>query len=102
MFMQADTAALYEQMQELQESNADAMEEIQKLSEEILGMTGEQIDPNMLSDAREYFGESSETFLSRTLLTGSDLAEITHALIEDFSTISLKLPELSTSTLGFA
>jgi hypothetical protein len=45
------------------------------------------------SDNRSVTSEPSEIFLRRTLLTGSDIAEMTHAMIDDFVEISLKLPE---------
>jgi hypothetical protein len=101
-FMAADTADIYAEMENLKDVSKEALDEIQRLSEDILGMTGDTINPMMLLDAREHFGESSDAFLTRTLLTGSDLAELTHALIEDFAEISLKLPELTPSTTGFA
>jgi hypothetical protein len=60
-------------------------------------MTSGEINPMMLTDATEYFGETSETFLSRTLMTGSDIAELTRAMVENFAEISLELPKASPS-----
>lgn len=91
-FLAADTAEIYSQMQELGEEHAEALREIQTLSQDILGMTNVEIDPMILTDATEYFAEPSDVFLERTLLTGSDLAQMTHALIEGFVDFSLELP----------
>ena len=92
MWLNADTMGIYAEMENLGEEYAQEMERIQELSKDILGMTSGEIDPMMLVDASEHFGESSELFLSRTLLTGSDIAELTFAMVENFADISLELP----------
>lgn len=89
----ADTAELYDDMGQLKEEYAEQSDEIEALSNEILGMTGQPFDPMLLTDAAEHFGERRETFLSRTLMTGSDIAELSMAMIEDFATASLELPQ---------
>ena len=91
-WLNVDTQDIYAEMENLKEFHADELEKIDKLSEEILGMTNGIFDPMILTEATEHFGESSDEFLSRTLLTGSDLAELTMVLIENFADISLELP----------
>lgn len=92
-WLSADTLDIQEKMAEATEGYEDEMKRIQNLSEEILGMTGAFINPMMLTDATEYFRESSSTFFDRTLLTGSDIAELTHSLIDNFAETSLELPK---------
>jgi len=72
-----------------EEYEAEA-EKIEKLSEEILGMTNPEIVPILLTND-EHFGESRETFLGRTLLTGSDIAQIQSSLITNYAELTLKL-----------
>jgi hypothetical protein len=89
----ADTAELYDEMGNLKTEYENKLEDIQELSDEVLGMTSGIIDPMMFTDAADQFNESSDAFLGRTLLTGSEIAELTHNLIEDFPEISLSLPK---------
>ena len=96
-WVNADTAEMYAEAQSLLTGQEDKLAEVAKLSEEILGMTSGEINPMMLTDAKEYFGETSETFLSRTLMTGTDIAELTRAMVENFAEISLELPKASPS-----
>lgn len=91
-WLNADTMEIYASIDGLEAQYQEQFDEIQDLSKEILGMTAPVIDPIMFTDAAEYFGESSESFLTRTLLTGSDLAELSQALITNFADISLELP----------
>lgn len=92
-FLAADTMELYGEMGELEEGYAEEMKEIQDLMANTLGRTGVELDPMEITDVMFDFGESSETFLSRTLLTGTDVVRISHNMISDFTEISLKLPE---------
>jgi len=91
-WMQADTLEIMADAAQAQEGYEEQMKEIAERSRDILGMTGVTFDPMLISDAAEYLGEPSEAFLSRTLLTGSDLAQMSHALIESFAELSLELP----------
>jgi hypothetical protein len=91
----ADTADIMQDMTNLGEEYAEKTKELEKLWSENLGMTNVVVDPMMFSDATEQFGESSESFLGRTLLTGSELAELSRAMVTDFVAISLELPGLT-------
>ncbi len=92
-WLNADTADIFASMEEVKTNYEGELEKIENMADEILGMTAGIIDPMMLTDASEYLGESSETFMGRTLLTGSDIAELTHSMIENFTDISLELPK---------
>jgi hypothetical protein len=92
------------EVSDIQEDMAEAKEEyeddVQSIIErmENLGYSGVELDPLIYIqqdnlDDRNVTSEPSEIFLRRTLLTGSDIAEMTHALIDEFVEISLKLPE---------
>lgn len=91
-WLNTDTQDIIQSLTEIEQNYEKELEKISDLTDEILGMTNPYIDPIMFTDAAEYFGESSESFLSRTLLTGSDLAELSHAMISDFAELSLELP----------
>jgi hypothetical protein len=90
-------AGIEEDMAEAREEYEDDVQSIIKKMEE-LGHSGVDLDPLMFiqqdnSDNRNVTSEPSANFLRRTLLTGSDIAEMTHAMIDDFVEISLTLPE---------
>lgn len=91
-WLAADTAGIYAELEGLSEEYQEQVKEIERLSQDILGMTNSVFDPILLTDANEQFGESSEAFLGRTLLTGSDIADLSHAMIEGFAELSLELP----------
>lgn len=97
-WLNMDTAEIQAEMEAAADQYEEQMERIQELTKETLGMTSGEIDPMMLLDASEHFGESSDIFLSRTLLTGSDIAELTFAMVENFADISLELPGSSSRT----
>lgn len=55
------------------------------------------IDPLMFVDTSGApIAESSDTFLTRTLMTGSEIAEMSRELLYEFPTLSLKLPDAFT------
>lgn len=96
-WLNADTAAIQESIQDLEKDYKDQLEQIEEMSDEILGMTNGEIDPMMLTNASEYFGEPSEAFLTRTLMNGSDLVNLSRVMIENFAEISLELPKAGIS-----
>lgn len=89
----ADTAQIYEQMGTLREEYSEKLEELSTLQSDILGMTGIGFDPMVLTDAAEHLNERRDTFLSRTLMTGSDIAELSLSMIGEFAQGSLELPQ---------
>ncbi len=91
-WLAVDTAEIYANIEEMGEEYQEQVEEIQELTRDILGMTATDFDYMLLTDANEHFSESSESFLGRTLLTGTDIAELSRAMIENFAEISLELP----------
>lgn len=86
--------------EEYQEGFQDHQDDMENILEQYadLGYSGVLLDPLMFTQQGNSFDgnrsfESSATFLRRTLLTGSDIADLTLAMIDDFSEISLALPE---------
>lgn len=89
-------SGIAEDFDTLTEDYETEMEEIEDLMQEILGYGGGVIDPLQFTQFADSSGrapESQESFLSRTLLTGTDLADLSQSLIEDFSDVSLTLPD---------
>jgi hypothetical protein len=92
-YMDAETREIYEKIGDVRSDEAAKMEEIEQLYKSVLGDTGVDFDPLELTNAAMNFLESSQAFLSRTLLTGTDVVNISHSMISDFVEISLELPE---------
>ena len=91
-FLNADTMDIMEELDEVQAAYEEESERIAALAEEVLGVTNTAFNPMIFTDATEYFGESRQTFLDRTLMTGSDVARVSHGIIEDFVDLTLALP----------
>lgn len=91
-WLEVDTQSMLDELESVRENYEDQMEEIEKLSDEILGITNGIIDPTILTDndlSDTGLIESRESFLTRTLLTGDDIVDISHNLVENFADISL-------------
>ena len=52
---------------------------------------GKVIDPMAFTAAGQGKVESMDTFLSRTLMTGMDIAETTHSMLSEFAQLTLTL-----------
>ncbi|MCR5943474.1 hypothetical protein FG152_22080 [Ochrobactrum sp. XJ1] len=94
----ADTMGYAQKMQDLQER---ADEELKKINEAYYAEFGYGsqglINPFMFVDPDTSLkAESSSTFLARTLMTGSDVAQMSQDLLYDFVKYSLKLPDAFT------
>lgn len=73
---------------------ANQSKTISQLYEENIGYGRGLIDPTMLQGTDQWYVESGDTFLARTLMTGSDIAELSVSLLSSFSdlTLSTDLP----------
>ena len=69
-------------------------EEISAKAKELMGYTGAVIDPMMFTDAAGFTNESANDFLSRTLMTGSDISALTHQMISEFTSLTMDLDTL--------
>ena len=95
-YMQEKTSKILAETQAMMERYKSDMLEVQKQYEEMFGTgTNGVIDPLMLTSASQLnLGESRGSFLERTLMCGSDVAELSQDLVRNFSdtTLNLDLP----------
>jgi hypothetical protein len=80
--------------QDVLEQYNTAAKQIQDKYMELNGVFQGGIDPMFLMDAASSSIETADTFLGRTLMTGSDIAELTNTLVTNFSdlTLATRLP----------
>ena len=57
--------------------------------EENIGFGRGVIDPTTLGDSSWSLFESQDTFLQRTLMTGSDIAELSNSMISNFTELTI-------------
>lgn len=98
-YAQAEIADMQEELQSLATKYEGRLDEIEKLTAELLGYSGAMLDPLMFLETQDTSHtrvESSGSFLQRTLLTGSDIAEVSLGMIDDFAELSLELPDYTT------
>lgn len=93
-YMQAATADLMRQQQELMATYEAESREIRAAWEQNLGHGNGIIDPVMVTSAFGVTMEEVNSFLQRTLMTGSDVADMSLDMLSDFVrlTISTELP----------
>ena len=91
-YMQSQAMTLNAETQALLEETNTALKEINLLMQELLGDTG--VDAKTITDAMRYAAETPSQFLSRTTMTGNEIAEISIKLVEDFPAPQLALPYL--------
>ena len=88
--LQNQAMEVYGKTQSFMEETNKVLETIHKLTQELIGGSG--INPTTFSDAIRYVSESPTQFLDRTTMTGTEIAEISLKLVEDFPAPQLKLP----------
>ena len=96
---QAEIGDIREEFAGLTEWYGSETDKIENLTRELLGYSGVTINPLMLTEIMETpfpRAESMDSFLQRTMLNGSDIAEVSFSMIEDFADISLQLPKFNT------
>lgn len=93
---QGEIKDTYEQMQADLEEYESAMAEIDKLNSDLLRGSGLNFDPTQLTDtlSNSEYVESSDQFMSRTLMTGSDIADLSFDMIYKYTDINLQLPKI--------
>lgn len=86
--------------QDLIKYQEDANKELKRIREaffEQFGYGGGQIDPMMfVGDNSPVMAESRDTFLTRTLMTGSDVAQMSHDMLHDYVELTTTLPNAFT------
>lgn len=90
-YMGAETQDVIKQMEELVKEYSAISKEISDLYAASFGMGEVVVDPMQLTDASRYaiVPENAHTFLSRTLLTGSEIADMTNSLLSNFASMTL-------------
>lgn len=77
----------------------DQRRDLEKRALELLGYGGAFLDPLMFGQVSDTsatdmsYAESRDSFLARTLMTGSDIVALSHTMIEEFPEITLELPK---------
>ncbi len=82
---------------DLKEYVAQAGETLDNIKEQYYSEFGYGIgyfSPIELTSDKRIMVESGDTFLTRTLMTGSDIAELTLSVVNDFGNLSLTLPKV--------
>jgi DNA-binding ferritin-like protein (Dps family) len=90
---QAKTQDIYGQMRDLDEQYKKQKREIDALMYELTGFSS-GFDPTILTEVLKNASESRDAFNQRTLMTGSDIAELTQQMIGSFANSSLDLESL--------
>ena len=92
--------SIEDMQQDLIKYQEDANEELKRIREQFFeqfGYGGGQIDPMMfVGDNSPVIAESRDTFLARTLMTGSDVAQMSHDLLHDYVELTTTLPNAFT------
>jgi hypothetical protein len=88
-----DTMEMFKKTQELIDKYRQESLELQERYADQFGYGTALFNPMALTEAAQsFFTEPSETFLSRTLLTGSEIAEMSNNLITNFAELTLRNP----------
>lgn len=89
--VQGKVAGIQNEALELQTKYEEEMKKIEDLTKQLSGSNMFDLE-GFLDSTQQFVYEKSETFLARTLLTGSDIAEITNGMITNFADIGKELP----------
>ena len=91
-YLRGEFSEIQEESSLMQKEYETEMERIQALYKELLSPGTELIDIEGFIDATQNFhAETPGVFFGRTLMTGSDIVQMTHGLIENFVDIGLDL-----------
>lgn len=101
-YVQGSIAEMGDELEGRAEDYEDRSKEIKKLLRDLRGTSGLNFDPLSLTDTLKgndasddkgsYIVETLDQFIGRTTMVGSDVVEITLAMVNDFPTLSLELP----------
>lgn len=101
-YVQGAVAEMGDDLQDRAEEYEDRSKEIEKLLKDLRGTSGLNFDPLSLTDSvkgndasdttGQYIVETLDQFIGRTTMTGSDIVEITLAMVNNYAGLSLELP----------
>lgn len=89
-YINKSTIHILDEARELQEAYSAETRRIQEMYVEQFG-AGKVIDPMAFTSAGQGRVESVDSFLTRTLMTGMDVAETTHNMLSEFASLTLTL-----------
>lgn len=98
-YVQASINSMQDQLVKLQEETNSALRDIREQYVEQFGAGGGQIDPAwfMSSNSPAKNPEMRDSFLARTLMTGSDVAGMSMDLLNNMADLTLTLPNAFTT-----
>lgn len=91
-YIQGRIMEISSEMESNQTENDKEMKRVRDAYIQQFGYGNANIDPLMFIDTSPIMAESRDTFLTRTLMTGSEIADMTHGLISEFADLNLSLP----------
>lgn len=89
-YINTETADIYKEIQDFGKQAEEQVKAIQDAFFEEFGY-GNKVDPLMFTDSGKILNESPDTFLTRTLMTGSEIVDLSHELITNFAEHTNKL-----------
>ncbi|QDH84724.1 hypothetical protein KMC57_gp59 [Achromobacter phage vB_AxyP_19-32_Axy24] len=90
-YINAGTQDLMRKTEDMMQAYNRDMTELQRKYEQEFGYSNGTINPLSMTDAFALSSESRDSFLSRTLMTGSDIADMSNSMISNFSEMNLQL-----------
>jgi hypothetical protein len=93
--IQESTLGIQQEMQDLAKKTNDELLKMKEAYVKEFGYGRISLDPmELFTDAtKEIVAESPSTFLARTTLTGTDIAEMSQDMLYNFAEYSIKLPD---------
>jgi hypothetical protein len=89
-FTQGGAQDVMRQAQTLMQQYATEGQALSEQQRQVLGDGNPYVDPLTLTDATPQFAlESPQTFMSRTLMTGPEMAEMSNGMIGDFASLTI-------------
>lgn len=93
--VQGNAMEIQQQIAGITESYRKQSQEIAKLYSQNVGYSPNALNPMWITNATtRYVYEGSSTFLSRTLMTGTDIAQMSQDMLTDYTRLNLTLPSI--------
>lgn len=90
-YVQAGTREALQETMQITENYTDTMAQLEELTKQNLGSGLQNFDPLQLTDSGQIAVESPDTFLSRTLMTGSEIATMSIDMLTNLVDVTLNL-----------
>lgn len=88
-YVKASIQGMQDELKAYGQTVEEQMQAVQDAYAANIGSDRALIDPMSFVNRDTYIPETSDAFLSRTLMLGSDVIEFTHSLIHDFTSLTL-------------